>query len=105
LQALSFESEIRWQGLCLEGDEIGWHILQHCSERNDVFKENRAILAGLAGVTTTLMRMKEMRTPRKYRGYREPENFWHSPTVCGNIKVFDSKLGFNKIEFVVFGVQ
>jgi hypothetical protein len=49
LHAQSFQSEIRRQGLCLEGnsgDEMKRHIAEHSIERNENFKENGALRVG-----------------------------------------------------------
>ena len=49
LHARSFESKIRRQGLCLEGnlgDEMERHISEHCIERNEHFDENGTLWAG-----------------------------------------------------------
>jgi hypothetical protein len=48
LHVQSFERTIRRQGLRLEGnlgDEMGQHNLGHCTQRNEHFKENRALRA------------------------------------------------------------
>jgi hypothetical protein len=49
LHAQSFKSDIRRQGLCLEGnsgDEMERHIAEHGIERKENFKENGALRAG-----------------------------------------------------------
>jgi hypothetical protein len=49
LHSQSFKSEIRRQGVCLEGnsgDETEKNISEHCIERNENFKENGALRAG-----------------------------------------------------------
>jgi hypothetical protein len=52
LHAQSFERTIRRQGLRLEGnlgDEMGQHNSGHCTQRNEHFKENRALRRLRAG--------------------------------------------------------
>jgi hypothetical protein len=93
------QSEIRRQGLCLEGnsgDEMKRHIAEHCIERNEKMERYEQ------GRTTTLrMGMKDMIYLRNYRA--NERKFQHGPILRGNTGkclVFVDKSSWANIEVV-----
>jgi hypothetical protein len=99
LHAQSFKSEIRRQGLCLEGnsgDERERHIAEHSIERKEISKKMERYEWGRT--ITMRMGMKDFTYSRNYRA--NDRKFQHGPILRGKCLVFFDKSSWANMKVV-----